>query len=268
MFRGQFLVYLLFLAVHNIANYGQISGVLFDIISNFQFWLTILITVFICVIPIIVIRRLELFFAETLVNNLRYKNYEKDWDRKNYIRKLNKIQKFVRTVARIKKLSVLDKNYEPDNLADKKLKNIVETYRSTKHLHSVKQHNDKVKEQKINKNLSDSHQIKINNEIKIKPNRNKIENSLFNEDYINLAAKKTSLFQNINSKPQRQFEKIDEYDTMHENNNKGVQLVRNEYTQQNNNHLLMHNNPLEISEFFNEESMSTYSKNDVVRKYK
>lgn len=130
--RIQIVVYFIFFFLENATNSGDISGILFDIIANFQFWLAVIFTIYVSIIPFLIARRIEIHFSDTLVNNLRNRNFENHYDKKKYMKKLNEMQKFLRTFAKIRKISMLDDNYEPDNLADKKIKDFLDTYKSTK----------------------------------------------------------------------------------------------------------------------------------------
>ena len=128
----QIVVYFIFFFLHNATNSGDISGILFDIIANFRFWLAVILTIYISIIPFLIARRVEIHFSDTLLNNLRNRNFENHYDKKKYKKQLNEMQKFLRTFAKIRKISMLDDNYEPDNLADKKIKDFLDTYKSTK----------------------------------------------------------------------------------------------------------------------------------------
>jgi len=91
-----------------------------------------MLTVYISIIPFLIIRRVEFHFSDTLVNNLKNKRYLNYYERKKYIKKIDEINKFIRTFEKVKKISKLDETYVPDNLADKKIKDFVETYKSSK----------------------------------------------------------------------------------------------------------------------------------------
>jgi hypothetical protein len=126
------MIYALFIIFHEKRNYDQLSGATYDCIGNLQFWMALVITVYISLLPYIVISRFEIHFTESLVNNLRHRKYEHDYAKKKYMRKLSEMQKYTRSVAKFKKIYNLNDDYEPDNLADKKIKDMVDTYKSSK----------------------------------------------------------------------------------------------------------------------------------------
>src|SRR5690348_8726035 len=109
---------------------GQASGILWDVLFNIQFWLTMVLTSFITLIPVIVSRHSELLFSDNIINNVRHKRYERDYLKKTYAKKLSEMQKYSRSVAKFKKIYMQNADYEPDNLADKKMKDVVDYYKS------------------------------------------------------------------------------------------------------------------------------------------
>jgi len=131
--------------LHNYTQAAQISGIFFDITSNLNFWLLVILTVYISILPYLIITRIKFLFSDSLVNDLNHRNYENHFDRKKYNKKLNEMNKFLRTFEKVKKISKLDENYEPDNLADKKIKDMVETYRNIKILKTNKKDKDNKK---------------------------------------------------------------------------------------------------------------------------
>lgn len=108
----------------------QVGGILFDIISNLQIWLVILLTSAICVMPYIFTRRWEALFSIDLINNLRKNKYEQDYNKKTYIQKIENMTKYTRSIAKFKKIFNLKDDYEPENLVDKKVKAAVDDFKT------------------------------------------------------------------------------------------------------------------------------------------
>jgi hypothetical protein len=119
------------MVVHNARNSGEISGISGDIVSNPLFWSITLMTSAVCLVPFYVTRRADLHFSENIINNLRQKKYEQNYAKKIYIKKLEQMTKATRTIMKFKRL-YKDQNMETDNYADKRMKEMVEAYKSNK----------------------------------------------------------------------------------------------------------------------------------------
>ena len=140
--------------IYNSTDGMQVGGLLFDIINNLQIWLIILVTTFACVFPHIVIRRWEVIFSVDIINNLRHKKYQQDFTKKNYVKKIEEMTKYTRSLAKFKKIFNKDKNYEPENLNDKKIKAVVDGFKIKK---------EKSKILNINKEKTQVKQRKLSN---------------------------------------------------------------------------------------------------------
>jgi hypothetical protein len=126
------LIIVLFIFIHDLTYYDQLSGLLIDIIGNLQFWLTLLVTCYISILPQVILRRYGVLFNDNIINNLRQRKYENTYVKKTYIRKIEEMNKYKRSLAKFKKIYRLQDDYEPDNLNDKKIKDIVDTFKRTK----------------------------------------------------------------------------------------------------------------------------------------
>jgi hypothetical protein len=103
-----------------------------DLTGNFQFWLTLIVTCYISILPPLIMRRYGVLFNDNIINNLRQRRYENNYVKKTYIRKIEEMNKYKRSLAKFKKIYRLQDDYEPDNLNDKKIKDIVDTFKRTK----------------------------------------------------------------------------------------------------------------------------------------
>jgi hypothetical protein len=165
------IIYILFIFLHNLSESYQISGIFFDITGNIQFWLSVLITVYISLIFFIAARRIEILFSDNIINNLRHHKYEDDYSKKVYLKKLSEMQKYTRSLAKFKKMLNETDNYEPDNLEDKKLKDMVDTFKSERH---------KKKLTAINVNTYKKNQLESNNYV----NNYKDDDNKYNDNEI------------------------------------------------------------------------------------
>ena len=110
----------------------QIGGILYDIISNLQIWLIVLLATVICVLPYIIYRRWEVLFYDDIINNLRHDKYQQDYNKKTYMKKIEAVSKYTRSIAKFRKIFNKQDDFEPENLADKKIKAVVDGFRSSK----------------------------------------------------------------------------------------------------------------------------------------
>jgi hypothetical protein len=74
-------------------------------------------------------RRYGVLFSDNIINNLRNRRYENNYVKKTYIKKIEEMNKYKRSLAKFKKIYRLHDDYEPDNLNDKKIKDIVSTFK-------------------------------------------------------------------------------------------------------------------------------------------
>jgi hypothetical protein len=127
----QISVIILFFFIHNVLNSGEISGIFFDLIFNLNFWFTFLLTVCICMIPFYIMRRIEFFSADNFIHNLKQKNYEDDFKKKYLVKGLQGMSKNLRYVVKFKKM-LQGGEVDDDNYANKRVKQLVEQFQSTR----------------------------------------------------------------------------------------------------------------------------------------
>ena len=117
--------------IHNLRNAGELSGVIPDVVQTLNFWLTSLLTIACCVVPFFIIRRVEFFSSDTIINNLRKKNYQDDFKKKYLIKGLEGMSKNLRYVIKFKKI-LQGAEIEDDNYANKRVKELVEQFQSSR----------------------------------------------------------------------------------------------------------------------------------------
>jgi hypothetical protein len=148
---------LVYLVVELMNTHYMISGILLDSISNLYFWLVVICTSGICLAPFYLIRSLHYFFGESVVNNLKYNNYQKDYMKKKYLKMLEELSKCTRSVVKFKKI-LKQRDFEADNYADKRMKEIVDNYLENK------------RGSRVNKELFEKNTITNNNNNKERVN--------------------------------------------------------------------------------------------------
>lgn len=107
------------------------SGIVRDSVKCPLFWLVIICTCSITLCPFYIWRRLDYFFSDRIVNNLKMNNTKNDFKIKQIQVQLDQISKYNRSIAKFKRVYNL-KNFEANNYADKKMKEIVDYFKVNK----------------------------------------------------------------------------------------------------------------------------------------
>jgi hypothetical protein len=115
--------------MHDIRNAGEMSGITAEIISVPLFWLVLLITCAICILAFQIVRNGELLFSGSIINNLRRNKYYHEYEKKFYLKKLEQMNRCRRTLVKFKRL-YKQNDYEVENYADKRMKEMVDMYRN------------------------------------------------------------------------------------------------------------------------------------------
>ena len=118
-----------FIVGHQYDKSGESSGMLIDIIGNIHFWLSTVLLVAIIMLPFYISKSSDFLFSNEIVINLIQKRYEYDIAKRKYYNKLDGVINCINSIAKFKKLYKLDKDFEVDNYADKKMKEIVDMYK-------------------------------------------------------------------------------------------------------------------------------------------
>ncbi len=99
-------------------------------IGNIHFWLATLLIISIIIMPFYISRIIDFLFSNDIVNNIIQDKYEYDLAKKRYYKKLDGVINCMNSIAKFKKLYKMDKDFEVDNYADKKMKEIVDLFKS------------------------------------------------------------------------------------------------------------------------------------------
>jgi hypothetical protein len=91
----------------------------------------------ICVIPFLIIRRIDLHFSENIINNIRQRKYKYNFVKKSLVNNLEDITKNIRHIVKFKKI-LKGESMEYDNYANKKVKELVDLYQETKNRNKSK----------------------------------------------------------------------------------------------------------------------------------
>jgi hypothetical protein len=153
------LINLLAYLVYDLFKTGNmVSGILGDSVGNLYFWMVLIATCGIALVPFYLIRSMQFLFGESIINNLNTKNYHKDYQKKKYLKMLEELAKCTRSVMKFKRI-FKQGNFEADNFADKRMKEIVDNYRANKKMVKKQQVSSVVKDP-LYIDLTNSHQVK------------------------------------------------------------------------------------------------------------
>jgi hypothetical protein len=123
------------MALHESRESGEISGITGDIVSNINFWFVVIITSASCLLFFSIARNLEALFSESIINNIRQNKYRHEYEKKIYKKKLEQMGRCKRTLNKFKRLykhkgeDVIEND---ENYADKKMKEMVDLYKTKK----------------------------------------------------------------------------------------------------------------------------------------
>jgi len=102
---------------------------IFASFNSLVFWLTQTMTIILSVFIIIALERLNIFYNDTITNNLRLQKYEQDQAKRKLTKKIEKMSQISRNVVKFKKI-LLDENFKVDNYSDKRVKVWVDTFKN------------------------------------------------------------------------------------------------------------------------------------------
>lgn len=129
MYGGQIAINILFIIIYEATDTGvELSGSMMQIMLNTMFWLVIIITIAICIIPYIIYKRAMFFFGERIVNKIKHNKTDQLCIEKYYKKKLDQLTRATLSVAKFKKIYKIG-NVDYDNLADQQMKKIVDEFK-------------------------------------------------------------------------------------------------------------------------------------------
>lgn len=129
---AQILINLLFGIFYGLGNTDELGAYTFDCLSNVHFWLILFCSCHICLVPVYLSKYFNLLFSDTIINNLRNKQTQTHFAKKMYIKKIEHMTKCTRSLAKFKKIYNALDQFNGDNFADRKMKEIVQMYKTAK----------------------------------------------------------------------------------------------------------------------------------------
>ena len=124
-------IFLILIIVELMNSAYMVSGIIFDSIDNLLFWLVLMLTSGVALVPFFILRSVEFFFLKSVVNNVNKGTYHQDFQQKKYEVQLEEMYKYKRSVAKFKRIYNTG-NYKADNYAGKKMADIVKSYKEAK----------------------------------------------------------------------------------------------------------------------------------------
>ena len=131
---AQILVNVLFGVCYGLGESDELGAYTFDVLSNWNFWLSLICCIHMCLIPVYISKYCEYLFGDNIINNIRNNKYEVDLNRKKLVKKINQMMKCTRSITKFKKVYKKDKDIQDENFADRKMKELVELYRKNKNI--------------------------------------------------------------------------------------------------------------------------------------
>ena len=129
---AQIILNILFGVIYGLSGDDELGVYTFDTLSDWTFWLILICCIHLCLIPIYFSRYFDFLFSDTIINNLRNQRTQNDFATKMYIKKIEHMTKCTRSLAKFKKIYKALDEYNADNFADRKMREIVQLYKSTK----------------------------------------------------------------------------------------------------------------------------------------
>lgn len=109
----------------------MVSGITFDSVGNLKFWATVSCTCAVALSSFLIFRKMQELLGNSMVDNIRNKNYYNDYQMKKYKKHLEELAKYNRSIAKFKRV-YKNEHFEADNFGDKKMKELVENYKQVK----------------------------------------------------------------------------------------------------------------------------------------
>lgn len=118
--------------IYDALNTGyMVSGITYDSVGNLKFWATTACTCAVAIGSFMLYRKLQELLENSMVSNIRSKNYYNDYQMKKYKKHLEELSKYNRSIAKFKRV-YKNEHFEADNFGDKKMKELVQNYKLVK----------------------------------------------------------------------------------------------------------------------------------------
>ena len=128
----QLLISFAFLFFVEVHEESELHKTLKFMLTNWNSWLTGLITCSICLVLFYILRRGEYFFGGFILNKIKQKQFD-IFIEKFYQKKVEQMTRVLRNVAKFKRIYYNEQeNIQEDNLNDQKMKKIVEEFKDKK----------------------------------------------------------------------------------------------------------------------------------------
>lgn len=109
----------------------MMSGITLNIVKNLRFWLTLISTCIIALTPFFILRILQSRLGSKTINSVQRKDFYKRLQLKKYYKFIEEINRYERSINKFRRL-LKKGDFEPENLGDKKMKDLVENYKKSK----------------------------------------------------------------------------------------------------------------------------------------
>ena len=120
---------LAFLFLYQYIYVGESSTALFDIMNKASFFCIFFVVILFIMMPIYAYKRLKFHFGSDVINSLRKGEYQQLYIFKTTKEKLEKYIYMLRSISKFRRMFKKASALEDENLAEKKLKQIIELYK-------------------------------------------------------------------------------------------------------------------------------------------
>ena len=128
----QIIIDVLFFIIYNSIKLDvDINGDLYVFLGNGTFWLSVILSCSIILIPFFILRRAEFFFGGFIVDMIKQNKFEPYYIQKFYQKKIEQMTRVMRSLTKFRKIYRNENNIDVahDNFADQQMRKVVDEYK-------------------------------------------------------------------------------------------------------------------------------------------
>jgi hypothetical protein len=128
----QIIIDVLFFIIYNAIKLDvDINGDLYVFLGNGTFWLSVILSCSIIIIPFFILRRAEFFFGGFIVDMIKQNKFEPYYIQKFYQKKIEQMTRVMRSLTKFRKIYRNENNIDVahDNFADQQMRKVVDEYK-------------------------------------------------------------------------------------------------------------------------------------------
>ena len=128
----QIIIDVLYFIIYNSIKLDvDINGDLYVFLGNGTFWLSVILSCSIILIPFFILRRAEFFFGGFIVDMIKQNKFEPYYIQKFYQKKIEQMTRVMRSLTKFRKIYRNENNIDVahDNFADQQMRKVVDEYK-------------------------------------------------------------------------------------------------------------------------------------------